>query len=318
MRKTRVPNRTFTEPPLEGHRTPPKAPPPHRSHRRSSTLPKPTGWTNTALPGPSLHRTSARDRARCPTIHTARALPHPPSRRHGPPPHQIRARRPLIRHPTVPEPLLRLPCARLRATQRPPRPPAHTRPETPSSSARLATPDALAGATPPTPARQRRTNPPPHHLHPTAARIGPGMARIAGRRHLLRHGLATTARNAQPHPPAAAADETPWPPPGFLPPLRRRPTRAGHLDGNELGPPSPPLEMRPAATAASRQGPAAAAVGGRRRPAAGGAAGVWLPASPGERREEPSCACNSLLHEGDGRFGYSPAALRRLLQPSSA
>nr|XP_051202584.1 uncharacterized protein LOC127316214 [Lolium perenne] len=151
-----------------------------------------------------------------------------------------------------------------------PAPPRHTAPaRTTRAAARL------QGRPPPATSNRRRAHRPSHHLlaprspdNQPRPRSGPGRP---ARRHLLpRHGHAAAARSAQPHHPPPQQTGTQGRRPGFLPPSRRHPTRAGHPD-EDLGPTSPPLKMRPAATAARAGGSGGR---GRRRPAAGGAARV--------------------------------------------
>jgi hypothetical protein len=229
--------------------------------------------TNTARPGPSLHRTSARDcTQRSLTIHMAQASPHSPGRRHGPPPHQTPTSR------SRPSGVL-APTSAPHSAQ-----PGH--PRTPAWSHLAAAP----AWPPPTPARSNptgnsrllpRSTAPPQAPHTTAAQIGPRTPRTAGRRLLLRHGRASTARSAQPHHPAAAADGTPGPPP-WLPPSPPATPHTGR----------PPRRERARASLTpfgdeARRHRGKGRRQRRRRSVAGGAGRVWLPASPGERCEEP-------------------------------
>lgn len=138
-----------------------------------------------------------------------------------------------------------------------PAPPRYTGPHS-------ARPDHRSSSAPPgpRPAGSRncnRAHPPSRHLlaprspdKSTTAQIEPGSARPPPPAAAPRPRRRGPQRPAAP--PVAAADGAQGRRPGFLPPCRRRPTRAGHPDGEELGPTSPPLKMRPAATAARAGG----------------------------------------------------------------
>nr|XP_051208712.1 uncharacterized protein LOC127325921 [Lolium perenne] len=222
----------------------------------TNTPPLPQGGSQPMLPPTELHHTTHPPQHLMPQQTPCQAAPKTQlaAATPGPPPrHPLRTRgtpaggggaprtsKPVSHH--------------LRAAPRPPWQPRTPREEESTSAA---TQQLLARPRP----AGHSTHPPPQHST-CDARRGPDRARVGPPAPATPQPPTT----APPRPavpihlsPPAAADEAPGPPPRLPLPVRRRPTRAGLSDEGARDP-SPPLEMRPAATAARAGGSGGRAV----------------------------------------------------------